>query len=165
LSGSLASRHARNAMFGGENCYVCHADYGMFGTIVTKAGGMRHVWLYLTEYRNTPVEESKKTIRLREPGQMNDNCMECHSTEDTLWLKVPDHRAERWLVVACVCALAALALMSWQIFDPTVWPVMVAMSLGQVLGTASLAAFGFVVVQSHLAKRKSQIAKTEEPEP
>ena len=45
--------------------------------------------------------------------------------------------ADRWLVVACVCALAALALMTWQIFDPTVWPVMVAMSLGQVLGTAS----------------------------
>src|SRR5690349_238375 len=27
---SLASRHARNNLFGDENCYVCHADYGMF---------------------------------------------------------------------------------------------------------------------------------------
>jgi len=61
--------------------------------ILTKAGGLRHVWLYLTEYRNTPVEESKKTIKLREPAEMNDNCMLCHSTEATLWLKVPDHRA------------------------------------------------------------------------
>jgi uncharacterized membrane protein YbhN (UPF0104 family) len=52
----------------------------------------------------------------------------------------------RWLVVACVAALAALALMTWQIFDPTVWAVMVAMSLGQVLGTASFAAFGVVVL-------------------
>jgi NapC/NirT cytochrome c family protein len=92
-SGSLASRHARNAMFGYENCYVCHADYGMFGTILTKAGGLRHVWLYLTEYRQTPVEEAKKTIHLREPSKMNGNCMQCHSTDDTLWLKVPDHRA------------------------------------------------------------------------
>jgi nitrate/TMAO reductase-like tetraheme cytochrome c subunit len=92
-SGSLASRHARNAMFGDQNCYVCHADYGMFGTIVTKAGGMRHVWLYLTEYRNTPLDEAKKTIRLREPDKMSNNCMQCHSTENTLWLKVPDHRA------------------------------------------------------------------------
>lgn len=92
-SGSLAARHARNAMFGSENCYVCHADYGMFGTIVTKAGGMRHVWLYLTEYRNTSLAEAKKTIHLREPGKMNGNCMQCHSTDDTLWLKVPDHRA------------------------------------------------------------------------
>ncbi len=92
-SGSLASRHARNAMFGSENCYVCHADYGMFGTIVTKAGGMRHVWLYLTEYRNTALDEAKKTIHLREPAKMNGNCMQCHSTQDPLWLKVPDHRA------------------------------------------------------------------------
>jgi len=52
----------------------------------------------------------------------------------------------RWLDVACVGALAALALMTWQIFDPSVWPVMVAMSLGQVLGTVSLAAFAYVVV-------------------
>lgn len=91
-SESLASRHARNAMFGNENCYICHADYGMFGTVVTKAGGMRHVWLYLTEYRNTPLDEAKKTIRLREPSKMNGNCMQCHSTKDTLWLKVSDHR-------------------------------------------------------------------------
>jgi nitrate/TMAO reductase-like tetraheme cytochrome c subunit len=90
---SLAARHARNAMFGKENCYACHADYGMFGTIVTKAGGMRHVWLYLTEYRNTPIDEAKKTIRLREPAKMNGNCIHCHSTEVTLWQKVPDHRA------------------------------------------------------------------------
>ncbi len=92
-SGSLASRHARNAMFGSENCYVCHANYGMFGTVLTKAGGMRHVWLYLTEYRSTPLEEAKKTIVLREPAMMNGNCMECHSTADPLWRKVPDHLA------------------------------------------------------------------------
>ena len=66
-------------------------------------------------------------------------------------------RADRWLVVACACALAALALMTWQIFDPTVWPVMVAMSLGQVLGTASLAAFGYVVVADFRARRRSDI--------
>jgi hypothetical protein len=92
-SGSLASRHARNPMFGSENCYVCHANYGMFGTVLTKAGGMRHVWLYLTEYRNTPLDEAKKTIHLREPAQMNGNCMQCHSTQDALWLQVPDHKA------------------------------------------------------------------------
>jgi cytochrome c-type protein NapC len=92
-SHSLAARHARNPMFGGENCYVCHADYGMFGTIVTKAGGMRHVWMNLTAYRRTSLEEAKRTIALREPSKMNDNCMQCHSTRDELWLKVGDHRA------------------------------------------------------------------------
>jgi hypothetical protein len=60
-----------------------------------------------------------------------------------------------WLDVACVGALAALALMTWQIFDPRVWPVMVAMSLGQVLGTASLAAFGYVVVSDFRARLRA----------
>ena len=62
--------------------------------------------------------------------------------------------SRRWLVVSCVCALAALALMTWQIFDPTVWPVMVAMSLGQVLGTASFGAFCYVVVADFRAQRR-----------
>jgi hypothetical protein len=62
---------------------------------------------------------------------------------------------ERWLVVSCVCALAALALMTWQIFDPTVWPVIVAMSLGQVLGTASFAMFGYVVFATWRAGRRA----------
>jgi ABC-type branched-subunit amino acid transport system permease subunit len=64
-------------------------------------------------------------------------------------------RAHRLLVVACVCALAALALMTLQLFDPTVWPVMVAMSLGQVLGTASFAAFGYVVFADLRARRRA----------
>jgi hypothetical protein len=61
----------------------------------------------------------------------------------------------KWLDVACVGALAALALMTWQIFDPSVWPVMVAMSLGQVLGTASLAAFAYVVVADFRAQLRA----------
>jgi hypothetical protein len=64
--------------------------------------------------------------------------------------------ANRWLIVACLCALAALALMTWQVFDPTVWPVMVAMSFGQVLGTASLAAFGFVVLSDFRTRRRER---------
>jgi cytochrome c-type protein NapC len=89
-SKSLASRHARNAMFGNENCYTCHADYGMFGTVVTKLGGMRHVYLYYTAYRTMPLEESKKEIHLRAPYP-NANCMQCHSTQGALWRSHPDH--------------------------------------------------------------------------
>jgi hypothetical protein len=69
-------------------------------------------------------------------------------------------RGNRWLVIACGSALAALALMTWQIFDPTVWPVMVAMSLGQVLGTVSFAAFGYVVLADYRARQR-----TEQPPP
>jgi hypothetical protein len=64
-------------------------------------------------------------------------------------------RGYRWLDFACVGALAALALMTWQLFEPTVWPVMVAMSLGQVLGTASFAAFVYVVYADYRATRRA----------
>jgi uncharacterized membrane protein YbhN (UPF0104 family) len=69
-------------------------------------------------------------------------------------------RLQRWLVVSCVCALAALALMTWQIFVPTVWPVIVAMSLGQVLGTASFAAFGYVVFVDYRTRRRGEKGAT-----
>jgi NapC/NirT cytochrome c family, N-terminal region len=91
LSVSLSSRHARNRLFGDENCYTCHEDYGMFGTVLTKLGGMRHVWLYYTEYYSTTLTEAKEKIHIRQPFP-NDNCMQCHSTEVMLWLQVPDHR-------------------------------------------------------------------------
>ena len=75
----LASRHARNPYFGDKNCYTCHADYGMFGTVLTKIGGMRHVWLYYTEFHGMPLAEATERIHLRKPYP-NDNCMQCHST-------------------------------------------------------------------------------------
>jgi hypothetical protein len=89
-STSLAARHARNDAFGDENCYACHADYGMFGTITTKMGGMRHVYEYLTHYRSMPLEESLVKIELRQPFP-NDSCTRCHSTQNPLWNKTPDH--------------------------------------------------------------------------
>jgi MFS family permease len=67
-----------------------------------------------------------------------------------------EQRGRRLLVVACVCALAALGLMTWQIVDPTVWPVMVAMSLGQVLGTASFLTFGYVVLADFRSRRRTE---------
>ncbi|MCX5747128.1 MAG: NapC/NirT family cytochrome c [Proteobacteria bacterium] len=89
-SKSLASRHARNEMFGHDNCYACHADYGMFGTIVTKLGGLRHVYEYTFNYRNMSLEEARKSIHIRKPFQ-NATCMHCHSTELPLWRAVPEH--------------------------------------------------------------------------
>jgi cytochrome c-type protein NapC len=91
-SRSLAARHSRNALFGDESCYVCHADYGMFGTITTKIGGMRHVWEYYTHYRRVPTKAAVPMIHLYEPYS-NRNCMQCHSTEDEFWLRIADHKA------------------------------------------------------------------------
>jgi len=87
---SLAAVHARNEYFGQNNCYTCHKDYGMYGYVLTKAGGMRHVYLYLTEYRNMPLAESKPSIRILAPLP-NASCMHCHTTTAPHWLAVPDH--------------------------------------------------------------------------
>jgi hypothetical protein len=52
----------------------------------------------------------------------------------------------RLLLFACVVALVALGLIVWSLFDPRPVPVIAAMSIGQVLGTLSFAAFLAVVV-------------------
>ena len=51
------------------------------------------------------------------------------------------------LRASCLCALAALALMTWSLFDPTPLPVIAAMSAGQVLGTISFVSFLYVVAR------------------
>jgi hypothetical protein len=51
----------------------------------------------------------------------------------------------RLLQVACVLALVALALFVWSVLDPRPIPVILAMSVGQVLGSLSFAAFLLVV--------------------
>lgn len=43
-SGSLSALHFRNRYIQDEHCYSCHTDYGLFGTVEAKLGGMSHVW-------------------------------------------------------------------------------------------------------------------------
>jgi cytochrome c-type protein NapC len=73
-SGTLASIHSKNPYFGGQSCYVCHADYGMFGTIVTKMGGMKHVWYYYTENWEAPGHEPPKISK----PYSHEPCKQCH---------------------------------------------------------------------------------------
>ena len=90
-SQSLAARHTRNPFFGDRSCYVCHADYGMYGYAMTKAGGMRHVYeYYFGGYRNMPLEQFKQVVHLRKPYD-NTNCRQCHTTTLDDWRRVPDH--------------------------------------------------------------------------
>lgn len=89
-STSLAARHGRNKMFGDENCYVCHANYGMYGTVKTKLGGLRHVYEYIFNYRNVSLAEARATIHIRDAFQSS-TCMQCHSTLNPGWNAVPDH--------------------------------------------------------------------------
>jgi len=60
------------------------------------------------------------------------------------------------LVIASVLTLLALALMVWSLLQPTPLPVMVAMSAGQVLGTAALGAYIYVVVKDLFRLRRER---------
>jgi CHASE2 domain-containing sensor protein len=52
----------------------------------------------------------------------------------------------RLMVYACVLGLIGLLLMSWSLFDQGWIPVMMAMSVGQGIGTLSLALFLVIVI-------------------
>lgn len=90
---SLAARHSRNPHFGGQSCYVCHADYGMLGYPLTKLGGMGHVYhYYLGGYNKLSLEEAKREIHLAKPYE-NVNCRQCHTATARMWREVPEHTA------------------------------------------------------------------------
>ena len=69
--------------------------------------------------------------------------------------------SDRLLRVACVLAIVALPLMTWSLFDPTVWPVLIALSVGQGLGTLSFALFLLAVGRDLHVKQK--LAREEPP--
>jgi hypothetical protein len=62
----------------------------------------------------------------------------------------------RILASACIAGLGALVLMAWSLFDPRPVPVIAAMSVGQVLGTLSFAAFLYVAVMDLRRGAKSR---------
>lgn len=108
LSQSLAARHTRNPFFGENSCYVCHADYGMYGYALTKAGGMGHVYhYYLGGYSALSLEEALRVIRIAKPYD-NLNCMQCHTTTARVWTAIPDHESMRTQIlqsrVSCASA-------------------------------------------------------------
>lgn len=90
-SQSLAARHGRNPLFGGQNCYTCHADYSMFGYPITKLNGMRHVYeYYFGGYGQMTLDEAVSKIHIIKPYD-NANCRHCHTGTLEDWSKVPDH--------------------------------------------------------------------------
>lgn len=90
FSTSLAAVHSRNANFGNESCYVCHAEYVMFGPIVTKLNGMVQALHYITDYRTMPVDEAVLKMGLFKPYP-NSNCIRCHTTRSPFFTQQPDH--------------------------------------------------------------------------
>jgi hypothetical protein len=74
--------------------------------------------------------------------------------------------SEKLVVIACCLGLVALPLMIWSLFDPTVWPVLLALSAGQALGTLSFAIYGAVVIKDlGLARALRRQARDKKSEP
>jgi cytochrome c nitrite reductase small subunit len=69
-SDSLAAVHYKNRYIQTDQCYTCHSDYGMFGTMSAKLEGLGHVYHNMTG--NYP-----KPIKIRNPYS-NLRCLSCH---------------------------------------------------------------------------------------
>ena len=70
-SQTLAARHFSNKWIPEQQCYTCHTDYGLSGTLKAKMDGYRHLARYTTRTFTEPIA-SPSTYN-------NDNCMQCHS--------------------------------------------------------------------------------------
>ncbi len=57
------------------------------------------------------------------------------------------HPVSRILRVSAILTLVALALMVWSMLDPTPLPVMIAMTVGQGLGTLAFGLYGYVIIR------------------
>jgi len=62
------------------------------------------------------------------------------------------------LRVSAVLTLLALGLMVWSMVQPTPLPVMLAMSVGQGLGTLAFALYGYAVIADVLRIRRARRA-------
>lgn len=74
-SRSLASLHGQLPAFADDACYGCHADYGMYGGVTTKIGGMHHVYSFYSDDWTTP---GHRPPELYEPYDTR-VCLSCHN--------------------------------------------------------------------------------------
>lgn len=66
----------------------------------------------------------------------------------------------RLLAISGVLTLVGLALMAWSMLQPTWMPVMLAMTVGQLVGTTAFAIYLYVVVRDF---RRSHAVALEAP--
>jgi nitrate/TMAO reductase-like tetraheme cytochrome c subunit len=69
-SDTLAARHYRNRWIAKDQCYHCHTDYGLAGSLRAKMDGYRHLARYTTGTYHEPI-----VYRGTFP---NGNCLGCH---------------------------------------------------------------------------------------
>jgi cytochrome c nitrite reductase small subunit len=69
-SEGLAAVHYKNRYIQEHQCYTCHSDYGMFGTVAAKLAGVRHVYYYVTGTYTLPIKIASPYPNVR--------CLGCH---------------------------------------------------------------------------------------
>ena len=69
-SDTLAATHFKNRYIRENQCYTCHSDYGLAGTMKAKFEGLGHVWRYNVGSYTVP-------IKLNHPYS-NVRCLGCH---------------------------------------------------------------------------------------
>jgi hypothetical protein len=65
-------------------------------------------------------------------------------------------RSHTLLRISGVLTLIALALMVWSMLEPTPLPVMLAMTVGQAVGTSAFALYLFVVIRDVRRDRRAR---------
>jgi nitrate/TMAO reductase-like tetraheme cytochrome c subunit len=81
-SETLAATHYKNRFIRESQCYTCHSDYGLFGTLQAKAAGLGHVWRYSTGRYEVPIKIASPYPNVR--------CLTCHG-ESQKFLNAAGH--------------------------------------------------------------------------
>lgn len=82
-SDRLAAVHFKNRYIQKSHCYVCHTDYGLFGTMEAKLAGMGHIWKEASGSYTLPV-------RMAKPYRFM-ICLDCHARA-AKFERVPEHK-------------------------------------------------------------------------
>ena len=69
-SDTLAATHFKNRFIRESQCYTCHSDYGLGGTLKAKLAGLGHVWRYTTGFYEMPIKIGQPYPNFR--------CLGCH---------------------------------------------------------------------------------------
>lgn len=69
-SDTLAAKHFKNRYIAEHQCYTCHSDYGLAGTVQAKLAGLGHVWRYHTGSYAVPIKIARPYPNVR--------CLGCH---------------------------------------------------------------------------------------
>ncbi len=69
-SETLAGTHFKNRYIQDHQCYTCHSNYGLGGTLRAKFEGLGHVWRYTTGTYHLPIKIASPYPNVR--------CLGCH---------------------------------------------------------------------------------------